>query len=139
MRDTTSEQKLALVQQIRSSYNRNQYDLTNRERLLYGKTSPRNDSYLSYKHWNSTKAFGEEIPEAEMENLYAGTGELGISFFRLRFLIAAVLLMAVIFLDMSGGSFAGLTTGEIFDAISQNYADEIDSWVSAQLSTQEKD
>ncbi len=35
MSDVTVEQKLQLVQQIRSRYSENQYDIRNRERILY--------------------------------------------------------------------------------------------------------
>ena len=129
MSDTTMEQKLALVQQVRSNYNKNQYDLINRERILYGKTSARNYSKPFYRSWDNAGTPPEYIQEYGMEDPAAGM-ESGISFFKLRFLIAMVILAAFIVLDMNGGTFAGLTSGEIFEAISLDYASEIDNWLN---------
>ena len=39
MSNVTTEQKLQLVQQVRSRYHEDQYDMSNRERLLYGRSS----------------------------------------------------------------------------------------------------
>ena len=41
MSDFSVEQKLELVQQVRSQYYRNQSDLMNREQILYGRTLTR--------------------------------------------------------------------------------------------------
>lgn len=112
MSNTTMEQKLALIQQVRSNHNRNQFDLTNRERILYGKTSSR--SYLQNGFY--------DMP---YKNLYEDE-DIGMVFFKLRFMIAAVLVAAIILLDLKGGSFAGITTGEMFDAIARDYTTEID-------------
>lgn len=112
MSDTTMEQKLALIQQVRSSHDRNQFDLTNRERILYGKTSSR--SYLQNGFYDTPYKNPDEIEDT------------GMMLFKLRFMIAAVLLAAVILLDLKGGSFAGITTGEMFDAIARDYTTEID-------------
>lgn len=125
MGDTTMEQKLALVQQVRSSYNRNQYDLTNRERILYGKTSARSYSDMPYKNWAARDGFPEYGMEAVPDEM-----NTGISFFKLRFLLAAVLLAAVILLDINGGTIAGISAGELFDAISHDITAEIDTWLS---------
>ncbi|MCM1325513.1 MAG: hypothetical protein NC094_00235 [Bacteroidales bacterium] len=112
MSDTTMEKKLALIQQVRSSHDRNQFDLTNRERILYGKTSSR--SYLQNGFYDTPY---------KNTDIYEDTGMV---FLKLRFMIAAVLLAAIILLDLKGGSFAGITTKELFDAISRDYTTEID-------------
>lgn len=112
MSDTTMEKKLALIKQVRSSHDRNQFDLTNRERILYGKTSSR--SYLQNEFYDTPYKNPDEIEDT------------GMVFFKLRFMIAAILLAAIILLDIRGGSFAGITAGEMFDAIARDYTSEID-------------
>lgn len=112
MSDTTMEKKLALIKQVRSSHDRNQFDLTNRERILYGKTSSRR--YQQNEFYDTPY---KNLDEAE---------DTGMVFFKLRFMIAAVLLAAIILLDLRGGSFAGITAGEMFDAIARDYTSEID-------------
>ena len=116
MGETTVKQKLALIQQVRSNYDRDQFDLTNRERILYGKTSPRNYS-RGYFSDMSYKNLDEDI-------------DTSVAFIKLRFLIAAVLLAAIILLDLKGGTLAGITTGEMFDAIAKDYTAEIDNLFS---------
>ena len=39
MSNVSTEQRLRLVQQVRSRYNENRYDMYNRERILYGRAS----------------------------------------------------------------------------------------------------
>lgn len=112
MSDTTMEQKLALIQQVRSSHDRNQFDLTNREKILYGKTSSRR--YLQNGFYDTPYKNPDEAEDTSMV------------FFKLRFMIAAILVAAIILLDLRGGSFAGITTGEMFDAIARDYTSEID-------------
>ena len=41
MKNVSSEQKLQLIQQIRSRYNEDRYDMRDRERILYGRESVR--------------------------------------------------------------------------------------------------
>lgn len=118
MGDVTMDQKLRLVQQVRSRYQENQYDMSNRERILYGKTSMIPEEEYGYPYRDM---YGEPVQAA-------GTP---ISFFKLRFLAAVFLLAAVIFMDKSGMKLAGITTEEIFQAISANYDEKIEEWVEA--------
>lgn len=121
MRKFSVDQKLKLVEQIRSRYNRNQYDLSTRERILYGKTSEKNYFYPNKEHsgkeW-SPEGLPDDVPI--------------FSTFQLRMLVALLLAIGVILLDRSGGSIAGLSTGQIFDAISASYEDDLDAWLEAQ-------
>ncbi|MCI8529130.1 MAG: hypothetical protein HFH82_08285 [Lachnospiraceae bacterium] len=112
------DQKLQLIRQIRYRYQENQYDMSNRERILYGKTTmpPETNYHYSYG----------DMYEEPLEP--TGTP---ISYFRLRFLVAVFLLAAVIFMDKSGIKVAGITTEEIFRAISADYDDKIEEWVEA--------
>lgn len=121
MRKFSVDQKLKLVEQIRSRYNRNQYDLSNRERILYGKTSEKKYLYPSKeraeKDWSS-EGLPEDVPV--------------FSAFQLRMLVALLLAIGLILLDRSGGSIAGLSTEQIFDTISASYEDDLDAWLEAQ-------
>lgn len=100
------EQKLQLVQQIRSRYNENRYDMYNRERILYGRTSP--------EAW--------ELP---------GTTEFPSRFssLRMRFLLAVLLAAAVIAMDVNGIQVGGVTSEKILEVISMDYEEKIDEWV----------
>ncbi len=111
MSDTTVEKKLELVQQIRSQYNKNQFDLLNREQILYGRTMPREQPYT---YDNPTE---EVIPVG--------------STFKLRLFVAGILFVLIIALDVTGKSLAGLETGKIFTILAQDYEQEIDEWVEA--------
>lgn len=119
MSDTTMEKKLELVQQIRSQYNKNQYDLFHREQILYGRTSQEN-----YRNQIKEDSFTMPYSEENTDDLNDG-----VNFFKVRLLLAAVLLAGIILLDLSGGDIAGITTGQIFDAISEDYEEDIDGWL----------
>lgn len=112
MSDVTMEQKLQLVRQIRSRYNENQYDMSNRERILYGK----------FSHGSRSMADGRtedtEAPER-------------ISFFKLRFLLALLFFLTVVVMDTNDMKVAGITTEKIYRAISADYEEKIDEWVEA--------
>lgn len=112
MRDVTTEQRLRLVQQVRSRYHENQYDLSNRERILYG------------------KSFVREAPE----NLQQETPDVDpkpISSFKLRLMIAILLGAAVIFMDRNNTKIAGITSEQIYQAISADFEENIEKMVAA--------
>ena len=112
MNDATVEQKLELVQQIRSQYNKNQYDLLNREQILYGRALPR-DSYTY------------ENPAEEAEPVR--------STFKLRLFAAGLLFILLVALDITGKSIACFETGKIFTILAQDYEKQIDAWVEANM------
>ncbi len=124
------EQKLQLVQQVRSRYQENRYDLSNRERILYGRTSEDSDAaeqaYLNRKFcyyekpYVSSDAYGDRGP---------GEGEF-VSFFKLRMWIALFLVTAVIVMDRNGTEIAGITTEKIFQVISADYEEVIETWAA---------
>ena len=110
MSDVSMEKRLQLVKQIRTRYNENQYDLFNREKILYGKSSRPVDSL--------------ERPQEE------GAQPENTSFFKLRLALAAGLLGFVIFMDVNGISVAGITTERIFQAISADFQEAIETWAT---------
>ncbi|MCM1100472.1 MAG: hypothetical protein NC079_01805 [Clostridium sp.] len=105
------DQKLELMRQIRSRYQRDRYDMFHRERLLYGRTSP-------------YPADEGEYPESEE------TGEK-FSTLPLRALLALGLFLLIVICDLSGRSFLGIQAAQCFSAISENYDDAISAWVES--------
>ena len=111
MSDITMDKKLQLINQVRSQYNRDQYDLQHRDQLLYGRTSERQRPQEA------------AVPMEE----YAVTGR--ISPFRIRLMAALGLFFLILILDMSGVSLFGLNTSQVFDYIAKD-VDTAD-WESA--------
>ena len=117
MSETTMEQKLQLVRQVRSRYHENQYDLSNRERILYGKTSivPSRAGYMS----PYDEGYGDPyLPEGQP-----------VPFSKLRLWLALFLVTAVILLDQNGTEVAGITAEKIFEVISADYEEVLETWV----------
>lgn len=110
------EKRLQLVKQIRTKYNEDQRDLTNRELILYGRSSRQ-----------TAKDFSEQESPSD---------ETPVSFFRIRLILAVLLFVAVILMDMDDMEMAGITADKIFQAISADYEEVIDSWTRS-LSTQD--
>jgi len=123
--NATMEQKLRLIQQVRSRYHENQYDMFNRERILYGKTSvlPQEAGMLpdARQPYPYGDTYGDSLAPAGASP----------SFFKLRFWAAIFLLAAVIIMDKNNLNVAGITTEKIFQAISVDYDDKIEEWVQA--------
>lgn len=112
MSDFTVDKKLQLVQQVRSQYDRNQYDLQNRERILYGKTQ---DIYRGID--------GDVNPYAP---LYGGEEDSAIpvhfSTFKLRLVVSIMLLLGILVLDRTGGAFFGIQAKDVFTFIQEDFS-----------------
>lgn len=111
MSDVTTEQKLQLIQQVRSRYNRNQYDLSNRERIIYGKSF----SKMPYDESAYNASDTKPMPSS----------------FKLRFMLALLLGAAVIFMDRNDIKIAGITSDKIYQAISADFEENIEKMVAA--------
>ncbi len=118
MNDATMEQKLRLVQQVRSRYQEDQYDLSNRERILYGRSgvSLGRQGYASVYD----DPYQDDMPFQ---------GE--VSSFRLRLFIAMFLAIMVIVMDTNHMTVAGITTEKIYEVISADYEDVLETVVEA--------
>lgn len=112
MRDVTTEQKLRLIQQVRSRYHENQYDLSNRERILYG------------------KSFSREITDS-LQPDGPDDGSRPLSSFKIRLLIAILLGAAVISMDRNDIKIAGITSEQIYQAISADFEENIEEMAAA--------
>lgn len=108
MSDVTMEKRLRLVKQIRSRYNEDLHDLSDREMILYGRSS---------RTAENDGAYEQDIPR-----------EGQISFFRVRLVIAVILFLTVILMDSNGTAVAGITAEEIFRAISADYEEVLESF-----------
>lgn len=108
MKDVTTERKLQLIQQIRSRYDEDRHDMSNRERILYGRESVR--------PWeeNGDDPEWEQAPQSS---------------FRLRVLLAVLLFAAVVAIDTNGTSLWGITAEKVYQIISEDYEDKIEEWV----------
>lgn len=108
MRDVTTERRLQLIQQIRSRYKEDRYDMSNRERILYGR--------------ESVRPWEEDGDDPEWE-------QTPQSSFRLRILLAVLLFAAVVAIDTNGTSLWGITAEKVYQIISEDYEDKIEEWV----------
>ena len=108
MDDITTEKKLELIHQIRSQHNKNQYDLSNREHILYGKTSYR------------TTVDREIVPEeiATSESL------------KFRSVLAGMLLVFAILFDYFGVQPGGMQMQQIFNMIAADYQENVSSFIN---------
>jgi len=132
MSDTTIDQKLKLVQQVRARYHEDQYDMSSRERLLYGRTSA--DSRLPQVSYRQ---------EAPYDDVYgAPYGEPGIapySSLKVRFFIALLLLSMVVMMDKNDMKVAGIAADQVFQAISADYEEVLEAWAKAASQAREKE
>ena len=113
------EKKLQLVQQVRSRYHEDQYDMSNRERVLYGKTSV----------FDRPDYDDDTLPDSDNS----------LSSFKLRFFIALVLFGIVVFMDRSHTAIGGINSEKLYGMISADYEEKIEEWVETMSnSTQNK-
>lgn len=96
------ENRLRLVQQVKNQYHQNQYDMANREQILYG--------------YHEDKKIPEEARAS------AGS-------FRLRLFLAGMLFIAVIFCDRLGICPAGMEMNEIFAMLETDYQENLIAFV----------
>lgn len=110
MSDIPMEQKLKLVQQVRSRYNENRFDMSNREQILYGKTvTP------------PVEGFPSEEPSVEKP----------FSSFKLRLFFALLLFGVIVFMDVKQIEIGGLTTEKLYGMIAADYEEKLEEWVEA--------
>ena len=113
MSNVTTEQRLRLIQQVRSRYHENQYDLSNRERILYG------------------KSFTGETPGKTDQEVSDADARPPFSSFKLRLVVAILLGAAVISMDRNQTKIAGITSEQIYQAISADFEENIEKMVAA--------
>lgn len=117
MSEISAAGRLELVRQIREEYNRNMYDMSNREKILYGRTTRHEYDNLS------------EIPQFNEED-YINTAPVSRGLFRMRFLAAVFLFLLLFTMNSKGLKIAGYSYEDIYNAISCDYVDSIDEWIA---------
>lgn len=111
MSEFTTEQKLQLVQQVRSRYRQDRCDMFSREQILYGKSEmPLREEYAEESFGNSP---GERRKSSSL---------------RLRLMFAACLLGTVVFMDVKKIEIGGITADKIFRVISADYEAVLEKW-----------
>lgn len=110
MSDITVEKKLALVQQIRSRYNQNRYDLSNREQILYGKSAPLGANSID-------------------ENINLSN----TSTFRIRLILAIILFIGIILLEQNNQTIAGFSVKQLFLMLEKDYQTTIVAWMETMV------
>lgn len=124
MNSTTTEQKLRLIQQIRSRYRENRYDMYNREQILYGRAAYPDD--LEYGRDTDGSLLDEPgYPEH-------------VSGFRIRLFLAALLFAALVAMDVNGITIGSISAEKVMEVISVDYEEKIDEWVEAVSRSSEK-
>lgn len=108
MDDSSREAKLRLVRQVRNQYHQNQYDLSNREQILYGRQ-----------------------PESAFSDTNMPESVRPYTTLRLRTAIAVILLLAVILFDRFGIRPGGMQMKELFALLSEDYQENVDAFVNA--------
>lgn len=125
MSEMTADGKLELVKQIREEYNRNMYDMSNREKILYGRTTRHDyDQNLS------------ELSQTRDED-YINTAPVSRGLFRIRFLAATFFFLLLFTMRSKGFTIAGYSYEDICNAVSCDYADSIDAWIANGLQAPE--
>ncbi|MCM1189061.1 MAG: hypothetical protein NC541_07160 [bacterium] len=119
MSNATTEQKMRLIQQIRSRYREDRYDMYNREQILYGKSAWPGNRRLSYD---------PESPDPESDP-YGPEYPQHVSGFRLRLILSLLLFAALIAMDRNGIAIGGITAEKVMEVISVDYEEKIDAWV----------
>ncbi len=117
------DQRLKLVQQVRARYHEDQYDMSSRERILYGRCSA--DSRqppVSYRQERSYDDYGAPYGDA-----YPAPAPL--SGLRIRFFIALLLLTMLVVMDKNDMKVAGIAAEQVFQAISADYEEALEAWV----------
>lgn len=101
MSEVNSEQKIQLVQQIRTQYEKNQCDIKNRKQLMFG------------NGYDMTMQNAGMIPQ---ENSSAKSESL-----KCRCAIAALLFIFTIIFDLIGAHPFGVSMEQVFTAIATDY------------------
>ncbi len=110
-----TNKKLELIRDIRMSHQNNRAVMGRREQIIYGKPRPlisRGELYSL-----ETTAVDEGVPVA------ADDAGHTLRSFKIRMLIAVILFAGFFFLDRTGQSVVGISSGQISEAVSSESRD----------------
>lgn len=125
--NTTIEKKLQLVKQIRSQYNQNQYDLSNREQILYGRASYKAPSV------SQSDSFHDIVRRGEPAAINNGMGDTAVASesLKLRSALAVMLFVFAVLFDLLGVAPAGVKMQQVFEVIAADYQENMTAFVDA--------
>lgn len=103
MSDISVDQKLRLIEQVRSQYHRDQYDLLHREQILYGRTA-------------------SAAPDEPLRGS-----------FRIRLAAAVLLFILIVLLDQRDGNILGVTASRVFQSIENDCLIQLENNYLVQL------
>ncbi|MBR1930633.1 MAG: hypothetical protein IJ833_04025 [Lachnospiraceae bacterium] len=126
MSEITVENKLQLVQQIKSQYQRNRYDLKRREQILYGRSS---------EHSYDSEAYDSSMDMDDPEKNMPDAEKTAILSSRIRLVVAILLFAVVITCDHRNQTIFGYHTDTIFTAISQDMGSKLEHWIAVNANT----
>lgn len=112
MSHVNTDQKLQLVHTIRMQNQYNRMKCREREQLLYGNAGNDKRELYGAETTMSMPVTGENAISTRKNGLFTG--------FRIRFLIAVILLSAFIYLDKNEISILGKTTFELFTTLTES-------------------
>ena len=115
MANISVEQKLTLLNQLRSRYDNNQADLMRREQILYGRTSP----------VRSADPNNSRLEDGVSDDTIPVRGT-----FRLRLLIAAILAVLLIISDRNKTDFLGVSTSQIYTILEKDYMTQMEDFIA---------
>lgn len=124
--NTTIEKKLQLVKQIRSQYNQNQYDLSNREQILYGRASYKTPSASQSDSFHDIAHHGEASTINSSEDTSVASESL-----KLRSALAAMLFVFAVLFDLLGVAPGGIKMKQVFEVIAADYQENMTAFVDA--------
>jgi hypothetical protein len=110
MNNISTAGRLELVKQVRETYNRNMYDMSDRERILYGaKKGKQNDM---------------------QDNLQKETVPASGGLFGIRLLAAVCIFLMIMIMDSKHISISGMSANDVYEAISWDYTTCFEEWAN---------
>lgn len=101
MAEISREQKLELVRQIKTQYHQNQYDLYNREHLLYATTS--------------------DIPQQNTKNNTSDS-------LKFRSVVTILIFIIIVLFDSFGIGPEGMEIKQLFEFLQTDYMESFSGW-----------
>jgi hypothetical protein len=118
--------KLELVKQVRESYNRNRYDMADRERVLYGRSSRYSyDGERGSAYEDNGLSWDAESGESDKKTVLVSRG-----LFCIRLIAAITVFILFVAMDLKEINVSGICAEDVYNAISQDYTVELDNWIA---------
>ena len=127
LKETTVDQKLELIRQVRSQYRQNQNDLMHRESILYDR--PLRSIANTEESFSSDDTYYEPYQIQKKGSQTSGT-------LKIRYVLAFSLTALVILFHQNQIKPAGINMEQVFLTLEQDYEDIIMSWSRSLIQTE---